>query len=108
MKINFFVMNVLALTSAATDLKSQTNKVMALSQIDTDLASSYPNWDQTNDPLEFAQTVRNLMMVQSGPVAPSVATNEHGCKPHEEWDSGEGTCKDKKTVVAISAPTIVD
>ena len=48
MKINFFVMNVLAFTSAATDLKSQTTtKVMSLSQIDTDLASSYANWDQT-------------------------------------------------------------
>ena len=47
MKINFFVMNVLAFTSAATDLKSQpTTKVMSLSQIDTDLASSYANWDQ--------------------------------------------------------------
>jgi len=57
MKINFFVMNVLALTSAATDLKSQTNKVMALSQIDTDLASSYTSWDQTNDPLQLAQVL---------------------------------------------------
>ena len=55
MKINFFVMNVLALTSAATDLKSQTKKVTALSQTDTDLASSYPNWDQVYDPLDLAQ-----------------------------------------------------
>ena len=58
MKINFFVMNVLAFTSAATDLKSQpTSKMMSLAQTDTDLASSYANWDQTYtyyDPLELA------------------------------------------------------
>ena len=57
MKINFFVVNVLAFTSAATDLKSQPTKVMNAAQTDADLASSYENWDQTTyyDPLELAQ-----------------------------------------------------
>ena len=57
MKINFFAVNVLAFTSAATDLKSQPTKVMNAAQTDADLASSYENWDQTAfyNPLELAQ-----------------------------------------------------
>lgn len=57
MKINFFVTTVLAITSAATDLKNQPTGVMKLSQVDADLASSYADWDQSYSPLCLAQEI---------------------------------------------------